>query len=120
MFVLLAMAARRRREPMGYWPCSINRRSVPGLWTLFGSYLWVVVDEVDGGGGGSVGGSVVVVRVRHCILLWRVHRRQRYTGRLRDIFDAAVQVCQWEEDGCWKSKDMAWPSAAKGGGATFM
>lgn len=66
ILVVEARAARRRREPMGYWPFIWRRRrSDRGVCTRSGLGLGGLVD--DGGGGGCdevVEVSVVVANVR--------------------------------------------------------
>ena len=89
----VARAARRRREPMGYWDwVARSLRSVRGVWTRNGLRVddccFGASSEVDGGGDGGGSEVVVVVRLRigrMCILSCRVQRRHCVIGRLDAI-----------------------------------
>ena len=87
--MLEAMAARRRREPMGLMLWLARRmRSERGVWTRFARVVGGVMDlsVVDVGGSGGGDGSsevvlvsgwwvgVVVVKTRS-VLSWRVQRK---------------------------------------------
>lgn len=101
----VARAARRRRDPMGYiFCCSINLRSVRGVWAKLGLCLEgpppVGLAAGDGGGGGGSAGGAVVVVVARLRTAWGTIRSCRVllqhvaNGRMRDMVDGRAMGVQ--------------------------